>query len=171
MTTDGGTTVHHEAPDSCAPLPGVIWAFAWSFVVSQGLALATVGAKSEGDEVALSALLGVAVVTLFAHGVLRAGLVRFWVVVVLLVLGAVVDLVQLVEQLDAAVLARFALSVVQLYLLNAYSGTEWFRWHRRHRRAGPSVAGPLLIAVVVGVMVGLVDTDNAEVRVDFTTSF
>lgn len=171
MDTHAGTTTHEPAPGTAAPpLPGVIWALAWSFVAGQVLTLLRHGVRDDPDWV-VSSLLGVALVAFFASGVLRARLVRFWVVVVLLVVAAVVQLVTVVQEPDGWAVVLLILTASQLYLLNAYADSPWFRWHRRTPRGGPSIRRVLLVAVVVGILAGVIDTDARTAGVFLRFSF
>ena len=105
-------------------------------------------------------------VVFFSHGVVRARRVRWWIVVGLLVLAAVLELVTLVQEPGAWAVAMLVLTASQLYLLNAYADSPWFRWHRTARGARPPAAGILLLACLVGLLAGVVGNDAPTISVD-----
>jgi CHASE2 domain-containing sensor protein len=82
------TEISERGVDHATAVPASVWVFAWSCVAVQVLELARRGAQPP-DDWPLSMLLGVALVTFFSHGVLRARWVRFWLVVVLVAVALV----------------------------------------------------------------------------------
>jgi len=68
--------------------------------------------------------------------------------------------------------ALFALTAFQLYVLNAYSDSLWFRWHRTVRGPRPPVPGGILVlACVVGLLAGVIGSDAPLISVDVHGSF
>jgi hypothetical protein len=151
--------------DESQPVPGTAWALAWSYLVGQLLLVARHGLRSD-EAWPGSALLGVVVVTFFAHGVLRARRVRFWVVVVLTVLAALAQLWTLVDRPSAWAVVELALTVLQGWLLLTYRRSAWFTWQRTRPRGGPSLKPILAVAVLVGVLAGAVDAPPGAVHAD-----
>ena len=149
-------------------LPWSVWALAWSSVVGQVLTLLRHGVKDDPDWVG-SAILGVAVVTFLAHGVLRARRARFWLVYGLLVVGAVVQL--LLVPADLGAVLDLVLVVVHLGLLELYRRSAWFRWQRTRPAGGPSLVPILLLAVVVGVLAGVIEQHDTAIDMRIRTRF
>jgi hypothetical protein len=156
-----------EAQVTAAPteLPTAAWALAWSFVVGQVLSLVMHGTQPAEDW-PLSALLGVVVVAFFSYGVLRARMVRFWLVTVLNGVALVVFLVALLDGGTLADLVDLVMTAVQLGCLAWLYRTPWFGWQRTRPAGGPSILPLMLLAVLVGVLAGVIGTDSAAVRVD-----
>lgn len=146
-------------------LPTAAWAVAWSFVAGQVLSLVVHGTQPV-EYWPLSALLAVVVVAFFAHGVLRARLVRFWLVTVLSAVALVVLLAELLDGGSLADLVDLVMTAVQLGCLVWLYRTPWFAWQRTRPAGGPSVGPLMLLAVLVGVLAGVIGTDSAAVRVD-----
>lgn len=146
-------------------LPAAAWAVAWAFVVGQVLALLTHGTQPE-ENWPLSALVGVAVVTFFSHGVLRARMVRFWLVTGLSVVAVVGYLVVLVDGGSVVDLLDVVMTAVQLGCLVWLYRTPWFAWQRTRPEGGPSLAPLMLLAVLVGVLAGVIGVESSAVRVN-----
>jgi hypothetical protein len=143
-------------------VPASAWALAWSFVAGQVLELARRGTQSE-EAWPLSMVLGVLVVTLFAHGVMRVRWIRFWVVVVLVTIAPVGQLFVLTRDPSGWVVVALALSLLQAGLLHRYTRTEWFRLQRDRTPGGPSLTPILLIAALVGALGGMLGADQAGI--------
>jgi hypothetical protein len=156
-----------EAQVTAAPteLPAAAWALAWSFVVGQLVSLVMHGTQPAEDW-PLSSLLGVVVVAFFSYGVLRARMVRFWLVTVLNGVALVVFLVVLLDGGTLADLVDLVMTAVQLGCLVWLYRTPWFAWQRTRPAGGPSIRPLMLLAVLVGVLAGVIGTDSAAVRVD-----
>lgn len=142
-------------------LPGVIWAFGTSFVVEGILQLLLRGPKDDAPSIVASVLLSALVVTWFAHGVLRARMVRFWIVAVLLGLGLVLGTVGLFIEptVGGAVAAGF--SALQAVLLWQYAHSPWLAWQRSRPSGpveGPQLGGILAVAALAGALGGLTAT-------------
>lgn len=150
-------------------IPTSAWAFGWSFVVSPVVELVRRGAQDESAWV-LSMLFGIVIVTFFAHGVMRARMIRFWIVVVLIGLAVVLGVLGLLIDPSWPGAASAMLSVVQAALLRSYARSDWFAWQRTRPAGGPSLLPILAVAVLVGVLGGLVGAstdglDDVRVRV------
>ena len=144
------------------PVPSSIWWFAWSFVVGQVLELGRRGAQSV-DDWPLSMMLGAALVAFVSHGVLRVRWVRFWLVVVLIALAAVLELVALVRAPSGWTAVAATLTVVQVVLLRRYTQTEWFE-HQRQRRSHRASLGPILaVAALVGILGGVLGAEEGGI--------
>ena len=163
MSTSGDTPIAADWP----AIPATAWALAWSFVAGQVLELANRGAQDESSW-PLSILLGVVVVTFVSHGVMRVRWVRFWLVVLVLVGGTVVDLFDVVNDPTPVGGARLALTVLQVFLLDRYSRTDWWAWQVARRPGAPSLSGIMLLAVVVGALGGILGSspDGIGARLD-----
>ena len=148
MQTYGGTTDEAQARGGGAPdLPVSAWLLGWTSVAERLSYLAQTGVRMP-EMWPVSVLFGA--FTVFVHGVLRARMVRFGIVMaaaVVLVLGSVVELA--VEP-TAWEVAAAVLSLAQLVLLVVFSQTSWFAWQRRGGGAGPSLV-PLLVLSLIHI--------------------
>lgn len=162
----------HDTGDSTAttappPLPRAAWVLAWSFVVGQLFSLVVHGTQPE-ERWPLSMLLGVLVVVFFSHGVLRARMVRFWIVAVLLAIAVVAYLLMLVDgAAGPSDVVDLVLTVVQLGCLVQLHRSPWFAWQRTRPAGGPSLTPLMLLATVVGLLAGIIGTDSSAVSVSF----
>lgn len=113
--------------------PASIWVVAWASLVGQVLALADRG-PNDSDVVAVSAVIGAVVVGWVSAGVVRARTVRLVLAWVVLVLSALAGTIEVVSSDPSTswflTLASLVATVVALAGLNAFRGTEWYRWHR-----------------------------------------
>jgi len=149
----GATPTQSDHPE----VPASAWALAGAFVVGQVLELIRRGPQAESAW-PISMVLGALLVVLVSHGVMRVGWVRFWLVVVLLVLSPVITGAGLVAEPSAWGLVSLLVSLVQLGLLYAYTQTEWFAWQRTRPTGGPSLTPILAVAALVGLLGGLLGT-------------
>ena len=167
-----GVTTPVPAPAGLAPpdptplrMPTAAWALAWSSVLAQVVTIADRGTRSdEAWAVVVSMLVGALIIRWFASGVLSARTGRLVVTWVLLVLAFVVETVAVVDEALSGQVGMPALhlvtSVLMLGSLWWFTRTSYFAWQRtRPRRPGPSRAGVLAVAVVVGLSAGVVQTD------------
>lgn len=152
------------------PLPAAAWVFAWTCLVGQVLRLLESGAQSE-DSIPLSMVLGAVIVTWFSYGALTGRTVRLVVVWIFLVLAALVTAVAVVDSGSAWSVLDAATSLVQLVAFARFTASDYFAGQRaRPRQPSPPLGGILAIAVVVGVLGGVIgaDTDSgAYVHVQF----
>lgn len=162
-----------EQPGAAPPLPISIWVVAWSSLAGQVALLPRQGMRSDNElSLALSLVLGPLVVGFVSMGVIRARTVRLAIAWIVLVLSSIAELVGFVSADDArdAVLLglSFATSAVALAGLAWFSRSEWFAWQRTRppRHEGASIRPLVAIALVVGVLGGLVGP--AEDGVDVT---
>jgi len=144
-------------------LPVAAWVLGFSCLAGQPLQLGEVGTKRADDGMALSVALGAVITAWVASGVLRARTVRLVLAAAVLGLGL---LGYLIECSGGGADAVFGWTGVQL-LVSAVSvaslvwfiRTDYFAWRRSHPRAdGPSLAPLLAIAVLVGLLGGVVNT-------------
>ena len=147
------------------PVPLEAWAIGWAFLIGQVVSVARSGFQDESAW-PLSILFGVAVVTFFAHGVLRARMVRVVLVVVVMALSGVFQLVALVIAPAGWDLVGLLLTVGQGWCLWRFFQTDWWAWQRTRPSVHPSLAGPLLLAVAVGVLAGLLGTDTTSIHAE-----
>ena len=155
-----------EWPD----VPTSAWALGYSFVVAQSLALIERGTQPS-ENWPISIALSVALVVLISHGVMRAGAIRFWLVVVLLSVVAVLGLVGLIVAPSPWDALGLALTLVQLTLLRRYYRSQWFALQRQHVPGAPSLTPIMLVAVLVGVMGGVLGAGSNGVNVTFSGGF
>jgi hypothetical protein len=146
-------------------LPAAAWALAVSSVLAQVVTFLDDGVRTGGFDVVVSMLIGALVIWWFAAGVLSARTVRLVITWVLLVLGAVVELVTVIDVgppgQGGLPLLRLATSLAMLGSLMWFSTTPYYFWQRsRPRVSGPSRAGILAVAVLVGLSAGLVHVDD-----------
>ncbi|WP_395690265.1 hypothetical protein [Nocardioides sp.] len=139
--------------------PPSAWALAWMCLAGQVLALAARGpSRSDPVWVLLSMVLSAAVVAWVSAGVLRARtgrLVLVWIVFGIQLLLVVAGLATGESGLAAAL--EVVPAVGQAVALWCFCRTDWFRQERERGgdEAGrPSVAGLVLVAVVVGALGG-----------------
>lgn len=151
-------------------VPAAAWALAWSSGLAQAVAFADQGVRNdEVWEVVISMLAGALVIWWFAAGVLSARTGRLVVTWILLVLAFVVETVSVVDDALAGVvgmpLLHLVSSVVMLASLAWFTTTPYYAWQRtRPRVSGPSRAGVLTVAVLVGLSAGVVQTDDQVPR-------
>lgn len=146
-------------------LPAAAWALAVSSVLAQVVTVAEDGLRTGGLDVVMSMLIGALVIWWFAAGVLSARTVRLVITWVLLVLAAVVELVTVIDVgpvgQGGLPLLHLATSMAMLGSLMWFSTTPYYSWQRsRPRAGGPSRAGILAVAVVVGLSAGVVQVDD-----------
>ena len=148
-------------------LPTSIWVLAWTSLVGQVGQLAFRGPGFE-NEVSLvgSMLLGAVLVGWVSAGVVRARTVRVVLAWIVLVLGGIAEVVAVFSTDDStsvpAALFGLATTLVSLVALSRFQGTDWWRWQRTRppKDAGPSIAGLLAVAVLVGVLGGVMGVDE-----------
>ncbi len=151
----------HTVPP--AKVPASLWVLAWASLAGQLVLLAEEGIRFD-DEVSLlvSVLIGALLVGWISAGVVRARTVRLVLVFVVLALTVLVGVVGLIFSDSVAdalwTLVALALSVTQLGALVRFRGTAWYAWQRGRppTAEGPSITGLIAIAVVVGVLGGVV---------------
>ena len=141
-------------------LPAAAWALAWSCLIGQLLWLAAVGTRTPDVGMALSVLLGPLIIGWVAAGVLTARtgrLVLAWIVLPLSLIGNGLSLVDGVGGPRWPALHLLA-SIAAVASLGWFTSTDYFAWQRsRPDVHGPSIAPPIMIAVAVGVLGGIVD--------------
>lgn len=155
-------------------LPAAAWWLAVASVLGQGAAFVDRGVKSdEGWAMVVSMLIGALVIWWFAAGVLSARTGRLVVTWLLLGLAFVTESVSVVDDaLDGRVgmpVAHLATSVLMLGSLWWFTRTPYFAWQRtRPTHPGPSRAGVLAVAVLVGLSAGVVQPhpDGLSVELD-----
>lgn len=159
------------------PLPTSIWVVAWSSLAGQMAMLLERGVRSDdGFSLAGSMLLGALVVGYMSAGVVRARTIRCVVAFVILVLGTISEAVALFTASDGGeallTLLSLALTVVTLTGLVMFRGSEWFAWQRTKpsRDHGASIGGLVLVAVLVGMMGGLIPMHDDGVNVSIRVS-
>jgi hypothetical protein len=157
-------------------LPASAWCLGATSLAGQVLALADRGlSRSEEPWVLVSVALSALVVSWVSAGVLRARtgrLVVAWLVLGVVLLFSVVGTLSQLPTPSGVAALGFALSLVQLVALAMFCRSDYFRRQRSHSWPGtePSIAGLVLIAVLVGVLGGLTapaggDTPPQQVRV------
>ncbi len=177
VTTPVPAPAGHAPPDPTPErMPTAAWALAWSSVLAQVMTALDVGVKPLDDEmVLLSMLLGALVVWWFAAGVLAARTVRLVVTALLLGLMLLVEVVTVVaEALDGRVgitVLHLVTSVLMIGSLWWFTRTPYFACQRtRPARPGPSRAGVLTVAVLVGLSAGVVQPAQDGLRVELNAS-
>lgn len=148
--------------DEPPSVPGEIWVFGWSFVAEGALQLLVRGPKDDAVSAVASMALSALVVTFFAAGVLRARGIRLGIVAVLLGLGLVVGVIGLLIDPTVSGVLAVAFSGLQAGLLWRYTRTPWFAWQRTRPSAGPSLTPILAVAVLAGLLGGLIAAPDAE---------
>jgi hypothetical protein len=149
-------------------VPAAAWAFAWSCLAGQALSLLVSG-RDESNDLLLSMLLGIVVIGWVSHGVLTARVVRVGFVWVMFVIALLFQVLGMFDSPSGGLLADLVLTVIQFVLFIRFTDTEYFRWQRQRSRPGqpgPSLAGLMAIAILVGALGGVVGTHNDGVRVE-----
>lgn len=160
----------HPVPER---LPAAAWALTGSCLVGQLLLLADVGAKPVDEALVPSMALGGLLVGWMASGVLAARTVRLAIAWVLFVLGVIAGGLTLVEAgvdgLTGWPFTHFLTSTAALLSLTWFSTTPYYFWQRtRPRVKGPSRTSLVLVAVVVGLLGGVLPARaDAPVQVHF----
>jgi len=135
-------------------VPAAAWAFALSCLAGQLIVVAHHG-RDDSNQLLGSMILGALVIAFFAHGVLRARTVRMilvWTIYVVATLGLTIDAVR---DPSSWTLANWAITVVQFALFIRFTRTDYYKWQAsRPRTKGPSLAGLIVIAVLVGALGG-----------------
>ncbi len=144
-------------------MPAAAWALGVSCLVDQLLLLGEVGAKEPDDGMLLSMAIGALATGWVAAGVLRGRTVRLVIAGVVLVLGLLGDGIECVDGGTDGPFGwagvHFVASAVSVAALLWFTRSDYFTWRRRSPRAdGPSLAPLVAIAVLVGVVAGLVNT-------------
>jgi len=93
-------------------------------------------------------------------------MVRFWLVTGLSVVAVVGYLVVLVDGGSVVDLLDVVMTAVQLGCLVWLYRTPWFAWQRTRPEGGPSLAPLMLLAVLVGVLAGVIGVESSAVRVN-----
>jgi peptidoglycan/LPS O-acetylase OafA/YrhL len=165
-------------PSGTPTLPRSIWVVAWASLVAQLVQLVH---REPGfdNEVSLvvSVVLGGLLVGWVSAGVVRARTGRVVVAWVVLVLSGIAEVVAVFSTDDSTpllpALVALATTVVSLVGLAMFRGTEWWRWQRTRppRDEGASIAGLVAVAVLVGVLGGVMgvneDSFNLTVNLGF----
>lgn len=162
---------HHPQPALEPPptapepsqVPAAAWALAWSSLAGQLLLLAEVGAKPVGLGMAVSMLVGALLVRWVALGVLTARTGRLVIAWVLLALLLLAYLVEAVDGGTDAILGwpgvHLVAAAASVASLAWFTRSGYFAWQRgRPDAPGPSLAPLVAIAVLVGVLGGVVNT-------------
>ena len=155
-------------------MPVAAWVLGLSCLAGQLLLVADVGTKPADDGLVLSLVLGVVLTTWVASGVLRGRTVRLVLAGLVLVLGLLGSVLECVDGGADAVLGRpgvqLVAAAVSVASLVWFTRTDYVAWRRHHREAdGPSLAPLLTVAVLVGLLGGVVDTPPGTglwVRID-----
>jgi len=151
-------------------VPAAAWALGVTCLIDQLLLLGEVGAKQTDDGMLLSMAIGAIVTGWVAAGVLRARTVRLAIAGVLLVLGLLSFGINCVDGGMDAVVGwvgiHFVASAVSVAALVWFTRTDYFAWRRRNPQAdGPSLAPLVAIAVLVGLLGGVVSTPARATRI------
>lgn len=150
-------------------LPTAAWALALSSVLAQVVTALDDGLRSGGLDVVVSMLIGALVVWWFAAGVLAARtgrLVVTWLLLVVVAVAEVVTVIDVGPGEGGIWLLHLATTLAMIGSLMWFSTTPYYYWQRtRPRVGGPSRAGILAVAVVVGLSAGLVQVDRSPVDV------
>ncbi|MCZ4500344.1 MAG: hypothetical protein JWQ74_2899 [Marmoricola sp.] len=141
-------------------VPAVAWAFALSCLGGQLLSVAHYG-RDESNQLELSMLLGAVVIGWFAYGVLRARKVRVvlvWIVYVLASLGQVIGFM---AEPSGWGLVELVVALAQFTLFVRFTRTDYYRWQgARPATVGPSLAGLVAVAMLVGALGGVVGAQD-----------
>lgn len=170
--TDPHTTARWRYPVP-ERLPAAAWALTGSCLAGQLLRLADIGVKPVDAGWVPSMALGGLLVGWTASGVLAARTGRLAIAWVLFVLGVLADGGTLVDAgvdgLTGWPLAHFLTSTAALLSLMWFTTTSYYAWQRtRPRVKGPSTTPLVLVAVVVGLLGGVLPADtDAPVQVHF----
>ena len=147
--------------------PTSIWVVAWASLVAQLVQLVARGPGFDNEvSLVVSVVLGGLLVGWVAAGVVRARTVRVVVAWVVLVLSGIAEVVAVFSTDDSTplvpALVALVTTVVSLFALARFRRTEWWRWQRTRppRDQGPSVARLLAIAVLVGVLGGVMGVNE-----------
>jgi len=159
------------------PLPTSIWVLAWASLVGQvALALGR-GLHAQNDQSLVgSVLLGALLVGFVSAGVVRARRVRVVLAWIVLVLSGVSELVSVVDAGDSADFLRafvgLVTTVVSIAALDRFRRTDWYAWQRTKPPTdqGASISGLIGVAVLVGVIGGLVGPADDGFRVELNAS-
>ena len=159
----------HQEDEAPTQVPAAAWALACAALATQLLQLVETGARSDVVNVVISMVLGGLLVGWVSHGVLTARtgrLVLAWVVLALSLVGDVLLLADSSSVLGWS-LAHLAMTLTLIVCLSWFTSTDYFSWQRGARRStGPSLAPLVAVAVVVGVLGGIVD-NAASASADF----
>lgn len=155
-----------RSPVLSPPLPGSAWALAWSCLSGQVVLVADRGLRhSEPALVLISMVLGAVLVAWVSAGVLRARIVPLalaWVLLVISLVGAAFEVVDGGID-DPFVLLNLATAVAAVVALGRFCTSDYVRIQRsRPAAARPPIGGLLAIAVVVGLLGGLVATADGS---------
>jgi len=161
---DDTTPTEPPQPHGSDPIsvPAAAWALGWSFLLGQVIALVDSGAQ-DASAWPLSMLFGALLVVFFSYGVVRARMVRFVLVFILVALALLAELAGVVDGGGLGNLAAVVLTGTQLGCLVWLARTPWFAWQKTRPTGGPSVAPLMLIAVAVGVLGGIIGADTSTV--------
>jgi len=147
-------------------LPAAAWSLALSSMLAQVVTVVDNGIRTEGFDVVVSMLLGALIIWWFAAGVLSARTGRLVVTWLLLIVLAVAELVTVIDigPGDRGFpLMHLATTLAMIGSLMWFSTTPYYSWQRtRPRASGPSRAGILAVAVLVGLSAGLVQSDDGS---------
>lgn len=163
-------------PVATPPLPREIWVVAWASLAGQVLLLAERGSRSGETSLVLSVLLGALVVGYVSAGVVRARTVRLAIAWIVLMVTAIADLVGMLSADDpgeaSLTAASLATTVVTIVALALFHRTEWFAWQRTKPAPGlgAPIGGLVAIAVLVGVLTGIVMPSDDGVQVRFSVA-
>lgn len=147
---------------------------AWASLVGQAVFLVQHGVRDDGElSLLVSVVLSALILGYVSAGVVRARMVRFVLAMVALSLVLVAEIVGLVGvdgPTDTVVLLfSLATTVVSLAALASFSRTDWFSWQRTKppARQGTPIVPLVAIAVLVGVMGGLIGPVDNGFQVEF----
>ncbi len=139
-------------------------------MVDQLLLLVEVGAKQADDGMLVSMAIGALVTGWVAVGVLRGRTVRLVIAGLVLVLSLLGYGIECVDGGSDAALGwagvQFVASAVSVAAFIWFTRTDYFAWQRRGPQVGgPSLAPLVAIAVLVGVLAGVVNTPERATRI------
>ena len=152
-------------PDS-SRLPASAWVLAFSCLMGQLMALADRGFnQSDGTWVLLSIVVSALAVGWVSAGVLRARtgrLVLVWILFAAELIASVFSVIDGVSTPAAMAILGLAASLAQVVALALFCRSRYFQRQRSRpgQEAEPSIAGLVLVAIVVGALGGL--TSNAH---------
>lgn len=148
------------------PIPKEAWLLAWTCLLGQVVNLAQNG-RQDDNLLLPSMLLGAAVVAFFAHGVLRARMVRVVIVAILFGLGLLFFLIGAIDEPGAGTMINLVVSAAEVAFFVAFLRTPYFAWQRtRPKEPGPSLAGLVAIAVLVGAIGGVIGASDEGFRAE-----
>lgn len=149
-------------------LPASAWVLACACLIGQLLALVDRGFNSsDGTWVLLSIVLSALVVGWVSAGVLRARTGRLVLVWILFTAELVASVFSVIDGFsapaDMAILG-LAASLTQVVALALFCRSRYFQRQRSHPapEAEPSIAGLVLVAIVVGALGGLTSAENGN---------